>query len=370
MSEPGTWTNLVLLIGAFMLSAFGYKFYESRLRFALRLLGRRTAALGPIALTMSVAAMMVPIAVFDGSAQAAASATAHVDPLSPAPGQPNPTNLWRSTPIPAVAAAARSAERHAPLPNAIVPSTPELEQENASGGGIIPAGCEPAFGPGVEGKVCRLGDSSSTRVVAVLGDSQAGTWMPALVADAREQHFAVVPFDKPGCFVSRVDTNIPGWPCASWYRWALAHDRALHPVATLVVFFLPTFLQQQPASTVSDMKQVLSQVRNGVLLADQPSQNQEGAACISESGANMGRCSTRVPGTYVPLMKALARMTTLTHHPTIPTLQWFCAGGICPMVINNTLTVRDGDHMTKQYSNALAPLLGLELKPIFARLKR
>ena len=36
------------------------------------------------------------------------------------------------------------------------------------------------------------------------------------------------------------------------------------------------------------------------------------------------------------------------HHPVIPSLQWFCADGICPMVINHTLTTRDGDHMTKE----------------------
>jgi hypothetical protein len=114
---------------------------------------------------------------------------------------------------------------------------------------------------------------------------------------------------------------------------------------------------------------VLSQVTNGVLFADHPSQSQEPDTCIYKSGANMGKCSTRVPSTYVPLMKALARMTTATHHPAIPTLQWFCAEGICPMVINRTLTTRDKDHMTKQYSASLAPLLSLELEPILARLE-
>jgi hypothetical protein len=66
-------------------------------------------------------------------------------------------------------------------------------------------------------------------------------------------------------------------------------------------------------------------------------------------------------------MKAVAHMTTQTGHPAIPTLQWFCADGICPMVINNTITTRDTGHLTIDYSTELAPLLGLELKPILAR---
>ena len=59
-------------------------------------------------------------------------------------------------------------------------------------------------------------------------------------------------------------------------------------------------------------------------------------------------------------------MTAVTHHPAIPTVQWFCADGVCPMVIGKTLVTRDKDHMTKQYSAALAPLLSLELQPILA----
>jgi hypothetical protein len=192
--------------------------------------------------------------------------------------------------------------------------------------------------------------------------------MPALVGVARAQHFAVVPLVKPGCFVSRLTTNLPGFPCASWYRWALARDKALHPVATLVMFLLSTSLQQHPSSTVSDVQTVLSQVKNGLYFADHPAQSQEPDECIYKSGAKMGACSGRVPSTYVPLMKALGRMTTRTHHPAIPTLQWFCAGGICPMIINHTLTTRDKDHMTKQYSAELAPLLSLELQPILTRL--
>jgi peptidoglycan/LPS O-acetylase OafA/YrhL len=365
-------TNLVLLTGAFMLSAFTYKFYENRLRFVRWLRGWRTAALVPVALIVSVTAVLVPIAAFEGSlaAQAAASANAHVEPLIPAPGQPIPTNLWRSTPIPAVAAAAKAAKRNAPLPKAYVPSARELEQENATGGGVIPAGCEPAFGTGATSKVCRLGDPSSTRVVVVLGDSQAGTWMPVMVAIARAQHFAVVPLYKPGCFVSRIDKDDPGWPCASWYRWALARDRALHPAATLVDFLLPTRLLERPVLTVGHMQSVLSQVVHGVLLADQPSQDQQPSTCLFKSGANMGKCSAHVPSTFIPMMKALARMTTRTHHPAIPTMQWFCAEGICPMIIDHILTVRDKDHMTKEYSAALAPLLGLELKAILGPTER
>lgn len=344
--------------------AITHMFYEYLLRFARWLLGRRTVELVPIALTLSVGSAIIPIAIFEDSMAAQASA-----PATPASGQPIPTNLWHSKPIPAVAAAAKAAKRAAPLPKGFVPSMTGLEQENATGGDIIPAGCEP-FRSRAIGKVCRLGDISSRRVVVALGDSQAGTWMSALVAVGREQHFAVVPLDKPGCFVTLVYTNSPGKPCATWYRWARTQDKALHPLATFTAFLLPTRFQQHPALAVRNMKSVLSQVTNGVLIADKPAQDQDAADCLFRPGANMRKCSARVPSTYVPMMRTLARMTSLTHHPAIPTLQWFCADGICPMIIDHILTVRDKDHMTTQYSTAVAPLLSLEIKPILAWLGR
>jgi SGNH domain (fused to AT3 domains) len=316
--------------------------------------------------------VMAPIAALEGwsAARAAAAAEPPVPALVPASGQPHPTSLWNSAPIPAVAAAVVAVRHRAPLPKRIIPTAQGLAELNATGGGIIPPGCEPTFGSGVTGKVCRLGDTSAKRVVVVIGDSQAGAWTPAVVGVAQAQHFAVVTFDKPGCFIDRVYTNLPGWPCASWYQWALAQDKALHPVATIVMFLLAAAQEDRRASTVSYFRSVLSQVTNGVYLANQPGQDQEPWNCLYKANANMRKCSARLPSTYVPLMQAMARMTTETHHPAIPTLQWFCADGICPMVINHTLITRDIDHITKQYSAELAPLLGLELKPILARLRR
>ena len=356
-------SNLIILTGAFMLSMFTYKFYENPLRYARWLRGWRTVALVPAALSASAVAIAVPIALFEHSSAKQASASTHavISALTPAPSEPAPTNLWHSTPIPAVAAAASSAKRNAPLPKTMVPSMKDL-----AGRAFLPPGCVPTFGSGVTSKICRLGDTSSSRVVVVFGDSQAGTWMPAMVAVARAQHFAVVPLDKSGCFVN----NRKG-ACGSWYRWALGRDKALHPVATIVNFWLTARMQEHLAtSTVSYMKSVLLHVSNGVLLANQPSQAHEPSACLYRSGATMGKCSTHVPSAYVPLMKAMGRMASLIHRPVIPTLQWFCANGICPMVINNTVTVKDLDHMTKQYSDELAPLLELELKQIIARRQR
>jgi len=364
--------NLLLLAGAFLLSTVTYSVYENPLRFARWLRGWRTAVMVPASMSLSVAAALVTIAFFDSSlaAQASIAERVHVPVLSAQRSQPRPRSLSRSTPIQQVALAVRSVRRGAPLPQAIVPSMQQLERENSYIGYAMPKGCQPLFGNHATGRICRLGDATAKYLVAVVGDSHAGMWMPALEADGRAQRFAVVPLDKPGCILTVIHTNLKGWPCGRWYQWALKEDHALHPVATIVAFQFTTALLSRPQVTTTELRSVLQQVRHAVLLADPPGQSQQPATCISSRHANMRRCSSRVPATYRPLMRAIGRMAARTGHPAIPTLQWFCAKGICPMVIDHTLTLRDESHLTMQYSTELGPVLGSELRPILSRLER
>jgi hypothetical protein len=317
-----------------------------------------------VALAACALGLLISLSAFSAGSSARASiAVTRSTVLSPAPSQPDPLNLWNSTPIPAVEAAAHAAQVNAPLPLVLTPSIGSLASAPP---GFSPT-CSPKFGPGIEPRsVCFLGDSSSSTVVAVIGDSHAGRWIPALAAIGQQEGFAVVPLGKAGCQLNVYDRNSAEWPCGTWYRWALAEDRKLHPIATVVTFLLKTDLQAEPVSTVSWLKTILGQVTNGVYLADPPYQTQFPAACLSAAGATMGTCVSRVPSSYAPLMRDVQRMTYRTHHPAIPTLQWLCADGICPMVINGTITTSDRSHLTVDYSVDLSGVLGLALKPILA----
>ncbi|HEX3803450.1 MAG TPA: acyltransferase family protein [Solirubrobacteraceae bacterium] len=360
--------NLGLLTCAFALSALTYHFYENPLRHARFLHGWRTAAMVPVSIGAAVAAIMVPIVAFEASLAADASAAtgAHVKPIVAARGQPDPTNLWDATPVPQVLAAAKAVKQNAPLPKAIVPSMTTLEQENTDITYDIPPNCQPVFGSGATSNICRLGDLSSRRVVVVFGDSHAQMWTPALIAAGKKQGFAIVPIVKPGCYVNRLNNAIAGWPCGSWYRWALQHVKALRPIATIVSFKLGTALREHPISTVADVRRVLKRVPNAVYLADPPGQSEQPAECIAKANATMRSCSSDEPLLYPKLMQDLAKMTQQLRDPAIPTIQWFCAEEVCPTVVDHTLTTHDGDHLTMEYSAELGPLLSKELRPILA----
>ena len=363
--------NLAILAGAFALSALTFQFYENPLRFARWLHGWRTAAMIPVSIGTSVAAIMVPVLTVEATLTAEAQAAQNVNlpPLRPAAGQADPVSLLDSRPIPALADAVKAVRADAPLPKVLVPDGSTLAHENTAITYDTPHGCQPSFGSGVTSKICRLGDPSATRVVALFGDSHAGMWVPALLPVAQAQHFAIVLLDKPGCYVNRIHTNLSGWPCGSWYRWAIRQDHKLHPVATLVDFKLSgSALENNTSTTVSYLRSVLNQVRHGVWLEDAPGQTQKTASCITAAGATQRSCSSPVTSGYTNLVQNIQTMLNQTRHLSVPTLQWFCADGICPSVINHTLTTHDGDHLTTEFSTDLAPLMAPEMRRILARL--
>jgi peptidoglycan/LPS O-acetylase OafA/YrhL len=361
--------NLALLAGAFLLSAVTYRLYENPLRFARWLRGWRTVALVPVSIGTSVAAIMVPALTVEATltAEAQAAANITIPALRPAPGQPDPTSLLGASPIPAVASAATAARGDAPLPKLLVPDGATLAQENTDISYDIPHGCQPSFGTGDTSRICKLGDPSSSRVVAIIGDSHGGMWVPGLLPAARAQHFAVVVLDKPGCYINRLHTNLSGWPCGTWWRWAVQQDHKLHPVATLVSFKLSGgYLESHTSTTVSDLRSVLTTVTHGVWIEDPPGQTQKTSNCITAAGATQRSCSAPVTSGYTQLVRGIQSMLSAGRRLSIPTLQWFCANGICPSVVNHTLTTHDGDHLTMEYSADLAPLLGREMRRILA----
>lgn len=313
-----------------------------------------------------LAAVIIPIFAFQTSqaAEVVDGTGVHVKPLVAVDGQSDPSELWDPNRLPQVAAAAHNVTRNAALPRAIVPSMATLEQENTSISYGIPAGCDPGFGPVTTSNLCPLGDTSSTRVVAVFGDSHAQMWTPALIEAGEAQGFAVVPIVKPGCLLNFLNSGLPGWPCGIWYQWALQQLKTLNPIATIVSFKIGNSLLHNASLTITDLRQVMTSVPNPIYLSASPDVLPKPAECLIKPGATMRTCSAAESRLYPTVMRDIANMAYQLHDAALPTIQWFCANRICPMIIEHTLVTRDGDHLTMEYSADLGPFLGQELQPI------
>jgi hypothetical protein len=319
-----------------------------------------------------VAALIVLALVLESTDAFAASAHpgAAASRLRPAIGQPAPHSLLDSKPIAAVAQAVRAVRVHAPLPAPLSPSS-----ISATAPGLyVPFRCVPQFGPGTTFDMCALGDVASRHVVALIGDSHAWMWIPGLSRAASILHFELIPVTKPGCLLVNLHENRPGWPCRTWYLSALRIVRRLHPSATIASFMTSNLDAGEASFAATELHSVLKAVPHGVLIADPPNYNvfSEGfttpGSCLSSAGATQATCAIQQPAAMDASLGAIQAMARRYRYPAVPTLQWFCADGTCPVVIDGTVTTEDGSHITDQYSTLLAPLLADDLRPILGGL--
>ena len=271
-------------------------------------------------------------------------------------------------PIEPVAAAVRLARERAPIPATLNPSTP------AGVGAAVASGCLPSFGPGTTYQLCSLGAVHAAHTVVLLGDSHASMWTPAFVQAAVRLDFRLVPLAKPGCALWALHENRPGWPCLSWWRGVLRELAKLRPSATVVSFLTGNYTLAQAGLAARLVERVMQAVPHPVLLADPPSDDwyvdnvPTPSQCMSAAGANLGRCALHVTPAIRASLTSIQAMVDRHGYPAIPTLQWFCDQGICPTVIDGTVTSEDGNHVTPQYARLLAPRLTQRLRPVLRAL--
>ena len=346
-----------------------FQFYENPLRFARWLRGWKTVALVPVSIGTSVAAIMVPVLTVEGTLAAEAQAAQNVNlpALKAARGQADPVNLLASKPIPAVAKCGRGGARDAPLPKVLVPDGATLAQENTAITYDTPPWLSAILRAGRDQQVCKLGDTSSNRVVAVLRRF------------ARRDVGSRDAADRPG-------TALRGGGArqARLLRRPPARQPLRLAVRQLVPLGAPAGSQaapgrdarrlqaerqpprEQPATTVAEARAVSEPGDPRRLAAGCPGQTRRPRPASPPRVPHRRSCSSPVAAPTRRWCRTSARCS-LNAPALIPTLQWLCGDGVCPSVINHTLTTHDGDHLTMEYSADLAPLLR-QMRRILARL--
>ena len=76
-------------------------------------------------------------------------------------------------------------------------------------------------------------------------------------------------------------------------------------------------------------------------------------SCLNRAFTNQDSCS----GSQSSASTIAAQDAHMSGSKLIPTAPWLCAGGICPIFIDDTLVTADGEHLTLDMSARLAPLL-------------
>ena len=369
-SELPLSAKLGLMLGAFLLSCLSYALVENPIRRRVR--SRRATVL---VLVVSTAALLgtasVSLAGIDRAQQRFENPASGGTPAATAE-LAGATTIGTKGALPAVVAAVGAARRADPIPSGLTPRFGDLK-------GLPPAYAPPNecighdVSPKVTTPICRIGESSSRKVVVLMGDSHAMMWLPALIEMARRDHWAVVPLLRLGCTPWKWTTGYGPEACRGWYRWAIRQIAQLRPRLTLIggsIDERPTAITRAAIEGVVAAAQAVHASGQAVVIGDPEGLDRDPVDCILSRHASMAKCTTTWSRQALELYDEVARRVTRLGAGFLRTRGFVCFEGRCPAVIARTIVWVDSNHLSAAYSARLGKAFGAGLAQAISRTRR
>jgi hypothetical protein len=229
---------------------------------------------------------------------------------------------------------------------------------------------------------CWYGSKVATApIIAIFGDSYVGNWMPALNVFGVKQGFRVAGFEFAGCNAPLVtSTPFAGFDaahaaaCNLWHKTLPPVVAKMKPRAIIAANGLPDWGATRDKVWLSGLKLIFAKMNPNktsvqILMGDGPRLGVSAPACLAAYSSSVSSCNFHYGATsnyQLALNRDAAAITQVGLH-LIPTFQWICLNRACPMVVTNTLTFADSDHLTTAYSLQLQVLFQARLKPLVVK---
>jgi hypothetical protein len=222
---------------------------------------------------------------------------------------------------------------------------------------------------------CVYGQKDGPVTVALVGDSHAEQWFPALERLAEERGWRLLPFTKHSCpFVDmRIWSDRLGreyTECEAWRPKVVAALQKAEP--DLVVVASHRWFRTIVAGDGDAVRQGAAMARlveglpgQVVLLADTPISRFDVPACLSGHLRDITACETSRAYAF-GAKPALREQTAarLTGASLVDLSDVLCPGRACPVVIDRMIVLRDDHHLTATFAASLADVIGARLPPI------
>lgn len=219
---------------------------------------------------------------------------------------------------------------------------------------------------------CATGDPASATTVALIGDSHAAMWSPGFQRVAEQRRWRLETLAKVTCPMQELRIVSPYLgreytECEQWRGQIMARLAAEHP--RLVVVDMSRryaadfgFTSYDPAwidtlgRTVAQLRRTGAEV---LVLGPAPDPHSVLPACLSAHLDDAGACAPTRPAALDDDGIAAERAATTAAGGRYADLgELFCTPDRCPMIVGNTLVFRDDNHVTTEYAQLLAPVLG------------
>ena len=224
---------------------------------------------------------------------------------------------------------------------------------------------------------CEYGVKGSAITIALVGDSHASHWFPAIEAIALERGWRLLTFVKVSCsFTTLAQRNLAlkreYRECTAFNEATVARLNQIKPALTIIVnrrTFRPIEENITSALAGAALGEMVARIPGATaILVDTPDPGRDVPACLSKHPSDIRAClftqddaDNREIGIAerVAADVAGARLIDLTAN--------ICTEWPCSPISGSVLIYRDEDHMTATFSRSLAAPLGVEIAKLLPR---
>ncbi|MGO9929122.1 MAG: acyltransferase family protein [Mycobacterium sp.] len=254
-----------------------------------------------------------------------------------------------------------------------VPSNldPPLAKAPADKAAVFVNGCVRSWRDVGQGE-CATGDTASPATVALVGDSHAAMWEPALRQVAEQRHWRLETLAKVTCPLQELHIASPYLgreytECEQWRGQIMGRLNAEHPL--LVVLDMSRrygadfgFTSYDPA-WIDTLGRTVAQLRGFgatvLVLGPVPDPHSSVPTCLSGHLDDAAACApTRSVAVNDGGIAAEKAATTGSGGYYADLTDLFCVLDRCPVIVGNTLVFRDDNHVTTEYAQLLTPVVG------------
>ena len=340
-------------------SWLSWRFVEQPFRYGDR--SRRATSWSAIRIGV---AGILSVALFTQGLAAALPSSAVAVQLTPSPS---------SSPAPSPSGSPVASDGPITLPADLTPSLTSArdDEERLRGDGCL------AFERVTTPPNCVYGVKGSAITIALVGDSHASHWFPAIEAVALERGWRLLTFVKVSCsFTSLVQRNLAlkreYRECTTFNEATVARLNQIKPALTIIVnrrTFRPIDGDITSALAGAALGEMVARLPGATaILVDTPDPGRDVPACLSKHPDDVRACLFTQDDADNREIGIAERVAAKVSGALLIDLTGeICAAWPCSPIDQSVLIYRDEDHMTETFSRSLAAPLGVEIAKLLPR---
>jgi hypothetical protein len=218
---------------------------------------------------------------------------------------------------------------------------------------------------------CTFGEKQAPTRVALVGNSHAGQWLPALQALAAKQHWRIDTYLASQCALADIpqhfDTGAHSRACRAWVDRTTHRIARSHPDLVVMTNRISVaaaghpYDESAPAYGRGYTAVLRAFEAAGVkvlVLHDTPAPGDSIPDCVAEKGDDYASCDgTRSAWIQDEPAEASVRQVDDPDIRFADLTDHICDGEVCHAVTGGVITYFDGSHLTATYARTLAPYL-------------